>query len=161
MSLPSTSFLSDSEVIAELQNDNDSSSDEDMQSDCDEVLPTLENITDSDSDNSLDLGPTANSGGGDDGLDNSWSVYQGPDFPNFPYTLLGGYKEPNVNKPVSISDFFHLMFTIKLLNDIIAETNRYAQVKINKLRPLKARSIWNTWKNVSLEEIKAFFKESP
>uniref|UniRef100_A0A1B6JXY1 Uncharacterized protein n=1 Tax=Homalodisca liturata TaxID=320908 RepID=A0A1B6JXY1_9HEMI len=96
MSLTSTSFLSDSEVIAELQNDNDSSSDEDMQSDCDEVLPTLENITDSDSDNSLDLGPTGNNDGGDDGLGNSWSVYQGPDFPHLPYTLLGGYKEPKV-----------------------------------------------------------------
>lgn len=158
MSLPSasTSVLSDSEVLVQLEND-DFSSDESLQSDS-EVLPTRENASDSDNDDdsSASVDNDGGAGGGGDGLHNNWTVYNGPDFISFPYTLLGGYKEPHVNKPVSILDFFHLFFSEEILNEIVAETNRYAEEKINKQRPLRARSIWSSWKNVTFEEIKAF-----
>jgi hypothetical protein len=49
--------------------------------------------------------------------------------------------------------YFSLFFNDELLNNI--ETNRYARHKISKLQ-LGPRSIWNSWSDVSVPEMKAF-----
>lgn len=52
-------------------------------------------------------------------------------------------------------EFFQLFFTDELFQNIVDETNRYAAEKL-KYRPLQQHSIWNSWANVSIEEMKAF-----
>jgi ribosomal protein S15P/S13E len=43
-----------------------------------------------------------------------------------------------------------------LFDEIAAETNRYVSEKINKAMPLKKRSIWVGWEDVTTEELMAF-----
>lgn len=100
MSSGNSSRLSDSEVIAQLECDlsNSDNSESDLEDDI--VLPTLENVSDN-SESDIEVGlPSPNVGVRDNSSDD-WRVYDGNDFPHFPYTLLGGYKEPIGNKPVS------------------------------------------------------------
>ena len=62
----------------------------------------------------------------------------------------------NLTNMSTALDFFKLLFTEELLQELVTNTNAYEQQKINALRPLKKNSIWNKWRDVSLEEIKAF-----
>jgi hypothetical protein len=39
----------------------------------------------------------------------------------------------------------------------VTATNMYAAKKIQKITPLTEYSMWHSWKDVSLEEIKTFF----
>jgi hypothetical protein len=52
-------------------------------------------------------------------------------------------------------DYFSLFFSDELLNNIVVETNRYAKQKISELQ-LSPRSIWSSWSDVSVPEMKAF-----
>jgi hypothetical protein len=50
---------------------------------------------------------------------------------------------------------FNLFFNDELLNNIVAETNRYARHKISELHRSQ-RSIWSRWSDVSVPEIREF-----
>ncbi|XP_058873937.1 piggyBac transposable element-derived protein 4-like isoform X2 [Acipenser ruthenus] len=52
-------------------------------------------------------------------------------------------------------EFFQLFFTDALCTEIVNETNRHASVKLTG--PRCHNSIWNSWKPVTLPEMKAFF----
>ncbi|KAK1343329.1 hypothetical protein QTO34_016108 [Cnephaeus nilssonii] len=52
-------------------------------------------------------------------------------------------------------DFFQLFFTETLIKNIMDETNEYARHKISQ-KELSQRSTWNNWKDVTIEEMKAF-----
>ncbi|XP_015187591.1 PREDICTED: piggyBac transposable element-derived protein 4-like [Polistes dominula] len=58
----------------------------------------------------------------------------------------------NVVEPL---DFFKLFFTDKLVDQIVADTNRYASRKLEEM-VLSSRSIWRTWYNVTKAEFWAF-----
>ncbi|KAK1339889.1 hypothetical protein QTO34_018449 [Cnephaeus nilssonii] len=52
-------------------------------------------------------------------------------------------------------DFFQLFFTETLIKNITDETNEYARHKISQ-KELSQQSTWNNWKDVRIEEMKAF-----
>jgi hypothetical protein len=52
-------------------------------------------------------------------------------------------------------DYFSVFFNDELLNNIVREIKRYARHKISELQ-LSPRSIWSTWSDVSVPEMKAF-----
>jgi hypothetical protein len=51
-------------------------------------------------------------------------------------------------------DYFSLFVSDELLNNVV-ETNRYARQKVSELQ-LSPRSIWSSWSDVSVPEMKAF-----
>ena len=52
--------------------------------------------------------------------------------------------------------FFNLLLTDNLVDDLVAKTNQYAQRSINSVRPLRRRSVWNSWTDVDADEMKKF-----
>lgn len=52
-------------------------------------------------------------------------------------------------------DFFQLFCTETLIKNITDKTNEYARHKISQ-KELSQRSTWNNWKDVTIEEMKAF-----
>jgi hypothetical protein len=52
-------------------------------------------------------------------------------------------------------DYFSLFFNDELLYNIVIETDRYGRHKISELQ-LGPRSIWNSWSDVSVPEMKAY-----
>lgn len=48
-----------------------------------------------------------------------------------------------------------MSFTDELLADIVDATNEYPNEKINRKRPLQQFSIWHTWRDVTVTEMKA------
>ena len=53
--------------------------------------------------------------------------------------------------------FFNLFVNDELLQQIVDQSNYYAAGVINTSRPLRRSSVLNTWKDVTLEEMKQFF----
>ncbi|CAK9810345.1 PiggyBac transposable element-derived protein 4 [Anthophora quadrimaculata] len=64
----------------------------------------------------------------------------------------GAQISSNVKEPI---DFFKLFFTDELINEIVRETNNYAEKKLEG-RTLSSNSIWRSWHNVTKEEFWAF-----
>ena len=52
--------------------------------------------------------------------------------------------------------FFNLIFTENFVENLVKNTNEYADKVINASRPLRRRSAWNNWKNVDVDEMKKF-----
>ena len=53
--------------------------------------------------------------------------------------------------------FFKLIaFDQKVRDDLVKKINKYATKLINHNRPIRCRSLWNSWKDVSSDEIKRF-----
>lgn len=77
-------------------------------------------------------------------------------FIKFVWLNNSGYKPTIGQHPASPLEYFQLFFTDALLLEIVKETNRYANEKILKNTPLRKRSMWWSWKEVDLVEIKAF-----
>ena len=74
--------------------------------------------------------------------------------------LLFTVSNPGIRLPTSGQynnelSFFQLFFTDDIIGEIVQETNRYAREKIEKAQPLGKRSIWRTWKDANLQEMKA------
>lgn len=95
---------------------------------------------------------------GNDRPISGWHVYNAadPDFIKIPFNLNSGYKPPANEKPESELQFLQLFLTDELSEQIVKETNRYAKEKIQQNTPLQKRSIWSTWRDVTLAELKAF-----
>lgn len=100
-------------------------------------------------------------GAGDAGPDiDSWRQWHANDvsFEEHAFTVQNpGYQSQFARpRPSTELHYFQLFFTDSLLEVITAETNRYAAEKIGKEMPLRKHSLWNSWHNVSLDEMKAF-----
>ena len=54
------------------------------------------------------------------------------------------------------SFFSNLFVTDKLLNELVTRWNTYAKKVINSSRPLRRKNVLNTWKDVTVREIKQF-----
>ena len=52
--------------------------------------------------------------------------------------------------------FFNLIFTENFVENLVKNTNEYADKVINASRQLRRRSAWNNWKNVDVDEMKKF-----
>lgn len=87
-----------------------------------------------------------------------WREWQDDDvsFREFQYKASSGFKQPPNFDRNSEIEYFKLFFTDELLEEIVNESNRYAQDKINKMRPLSKKSMWWTWKDITVVEFKAF-----
>ena len=86
-----------------------------------------------------------------------WSKYsRQPDFVKHNFTAANGFKPP-YPPPKEVKDFFMLFFTPELMHEFTKNTNEYAKEQIRKNTPLKERSIWRHWVDVTNEEIMAFF----
>jgi hypothetical protein len=51
--------------------------------------------------------------------------------------------------------YFSFFFSDELLNNIVMKANRYGRQKISEFQPSR-RSIWSSWSDVSVPEMKAF-----
>jgi hypothetical protein len=90
----------------------------------------------------------------------SWKVYRDGDCDliKFPFSVTQqGFTLPQSARPKTDLEYFQLLFTDDLIGEIVTATNMYAAEKIQKLSPLTKYSMWHSWKDVSSEEMKAFF----
>lgn len=78
------------------------------------------------------------------------------DFPPVRFSVNNPGVQVSVSNCGSELDFFQLFFTDELVQQIVKETNRYAREKISSICPLPDRSIWKSWKDVTVPEFKAF-----
>ena len=90
---------------------------------------------------------------------NDWSPYTPTDsnLLKLPFTA----NNPRIRLPTSGQyenelSYFQLYFTDDIITKFVHETNKYAKEKIEKAQPLSKRSIWRTWKDTTLEEMKGF-----
>ncbi|MGH0118120.1 UNVERIFIED_CONTAM: hypothetical protein FKN15_044422 [Acipenser sinensis] len=75
-------------------------------------------------------------------------------YTKIPFTVRNkGFQGSNTLR--TALEFFQLFFTDILFTEIVNETNRHASVKLTG--PRRHNSIWNSWKPVTLPEMKAFF----
>lgn len=90
---------------------------------------------------------------------NSWREWGENDtkFNKFVWSAISGYKPPQGEVPQTPLQFFQLFFDDNLLNEIVKESNRYAGEKIQMSTPLRKKSMWWSWKEITLPELKAFF----
>lgn len=93
-----------------------------------------------------------------DGNENSWQEWSEGNIvlKKFKWLNNSGYKPPTGQNATTPIDYFQLFFTDELLLEIMKETNRYAKEKIQKNTPLRKKSMWWRWKDISLPELKAF-----
>jgi Transposase IS4 len=150
--------LRDEEIMDYLDESEDEFDESEVESEASGDGEASECGGDSESDQSEDISDVENEGGGDATSD-GWRKWKTGDqqFNKIPYSCVNpGYQVPQ-QRPVTELDFFQLFFTDELLQEIVVETNRYAAEKIHKETPLRKQSIWQTWTDVSLEEMKAFF----
>uniref|UniRef100_A0A1B6L1F0 PiggyBac transposable element-derived protein domain-containing protein n=1 Tax=Graphocephala atropunctata TaxID=36148 RepID=A0A1B6L1F0_9HEMI len=70
---------------------------------------------------------------------NKWRKWVAADvsFKEFKFSDNSGFKPPPGFDRYSVLKYFSLFFTDELLEQIVNETNRYANEKINKNRPLR------------------------
>jgi hypothetical protein len=86
----------------------------------------------------------------------SWKVYC--DLIKFPYSVTQqGFTHPQSARPKTELESFQLFFSDDLTGEIVTVTNMYAAENIQKVTPLSKYSMWHSWKDVSSEEMKAFF----
>ena len=86
--------------------------------------------------------------------DDNWSE-EPPTIKNFPFNETLGMK---VDVPADTDPmfFFNLIFTEEFIENLVKNTNEYADRVINASRPLRRKSSWNNWKNVDVNEMKKF-----
>lgn len=83
-----------------------------------------------------------------------WTKWQPTHVVNhFPFTVPNpGVQLTDTAIPDSPGESFALFFTPDLVREIVNETNRYAQEKLTRNSDLRRRSIWHTWKDVTVTE---------
>jgi hypothetical protein len=90
----------------------------------------------------------------------SWKVYRDGDCDliKFPYSVTQqGFTLPQSARPKTELVYFQLFFSDDLIGEIVTVTNMYAAEKMQKVTPLTKYSMRHSWKDVSSEEMKAFF----
>lgn len=95
-----------------------------------------------------------NAGSSDESGEDPWKN-EPPSIKDFPFNEQTGISidVPEGAKPMF---FFNLLLTDNLVDDLVAKTNQYAQKSINSVRPLRRRSVWNSWTDVDADEMKKF-----
>lgn len=94
----------------------------------------------------------------DEEEESSWRkmTTEGNNFSFLEFTVQNpGIQLAAADIPDSELGFFQLFFTDKLLQQIVEHTNAYAQSRL-AYRPLQRQSIWKTWSDVTLVEMKAY-----
>jgi len=138
-------ILEDSEVEGEFSDE----------SEHEETLPVCSDISSSESESS-----------GEESDDNtqhvtrSWKVYRDGDcdLMKFPYSVTQqGFILRHSARPKTELEYFQLFFSDDLIGKIVTTTDMYAVEKIQMVTPLTKYSMWHSWKDVSSEEMKAFF----
>lgn len=77
-------------------------------------------------------------------------------FARHPFTVAdAGFQLSATDVPDDELGFFQLFFTDALFHEMVHQTNVYAQSKLGPLH-LRPHSVWNTWKDVTSEEMKAY-----
>ena len=90
---------------------------------------------------------------------NDWSPYTPTDsnLLKLPFTVNNpGIRLPTSGQYENELSYFQLYFTDDIITEFVHETNKYAKEKIEKAQPLSKHSIWRTWKDTTLEEMKSF-----
>ena len=88
-----------------------------------------------------------------------WSPYALTDsnLLKLPFTVNNpGIRLPTNGQYENELSYFQLYFTDDIITEFVHETNRYVKEKIEKAQLLGKHSIWRTWKDTTLEEMKAF-----
>lgn len=67
-----------------------------------------------------------------------------------------GFNAPENRNLVTPLDFFDLLSDDEILESIVLHTNQYAQQRKQQNTPLTKNSIWAFWKDLTVEEFKAF-----
>ena len=84
-----------------------------------------------------------------------WDVEQLPSVPLFEFNKEVGLR---IQMPAEASpiDYLKLLITDELITDICISTNFNAGCKIDSAGPLRRRSIWKKWRQVSKDEMRKF-----
>ena len=63
-----------------------------------------------------------------------------------------------INVPADATPMFFikLLLTDQFLDELVMKTNEYATKLIDSSRPLRRRSVWHSWKDVTTDEMKKF-----
>lgn len=146
---------SDIDSLHESDIDSDLENEFDEQIQCDLDNPELvESLNESDVQNDSQQGdtdrPTEDESGWREWCEEDVSI------PKFVYSNDSGFKPPRGPQPQTELEYLQLFLTDNLIMEITNETNRYAIEKIQKITPLRKRSIWWSWQPVTLLEMKAF-----
>lgn len=84
-----------------------------------------------------------------------WNACVANDSPNSTF-VYNDFRPPIDRNVATELEYWQLFFTDYLIDEIVTETNRYAKEKIQKNTPLRKRSVWITWVDVTRTEMKAF-----
>jgi hypothetical protein len=137
-------IINESDSYTESIFSEDSSNNGSGNSEIEDEEPHRDDDTDDDTDDNL-----PSTGG--------WSKYNSQlDFVKFNFTSQSGFK-PHNPAPSEVRGFFMLFFTPELIKEFTKNTNEYAQEQI-KNTPLRERSVWKEWVEVTDEEIVAFLR---
>lgn len=144
-------------LLDDSNSDTDNDTDIDDSDDDEDVLYEIGDIAMSSDESDSDVS--------EDGADDSESPTDGEQWTKWqsthvvkqlPFTVQNpGVQIMGTAIPVSAGDSFDLFFTTDLVQDMVNETNRYANEKLSNL-DLKTRSIWHTWKDVTVTEFRAY-----
>ena len=88
-----------------------------------------------------------------------WSSYAptDSDLLKLPFTVnMPVIRLPTSGQYENELSYFQLYFTDDVITEFVHETNKYAKEEIEITQPLGKRSIWRTWKDTTLEEMKSF-----
>lgn len=77
-------------------------------------------------------------------------------YPEYTYNNSSGFKPPQDFDRYEAINYFSLFLTDEIIEQIVIESNRYANAKINNLKPLPKRSMWWSWQDITVVEFKAF-----
>lgn len=78
-------------------------------------------------------------------------------FKKLPFTVAQPGMQIDFDQiPANELGFFLLFFTEDLLNEIVKNTNDYATAKLTGVT-MKPHSLWSNWREVTLDEMKAYF----
>ena len=143
--------LSAEEIVARILSDEDSDEELESTADEDNDLDDIESLS------MDDLESDESSNEAENNKNSEWQSWRnGMSIPTLPFTVQNvGVQISDPNVLEREIDYFQLFFSDELLMMIVTETNRYATEKLSA-KQLGRRSIWNTWNNVSLAEMKAY-----
>ena len=147
--------LSDDDIARRILEDSEVEGEFSDESGHEETLPVCSDISSSESESSDE-----ESDDNTQHVTRSWKVYRDGDCDliKFPYSVTQqGFTLPHSVRPKTELEYFQLFFSDDLIGEIVTATNIYVAEKVQKVTPLIKYSVWHSWKDVSLEEMKAFF----
>lgn len=149
-----------SEVLGLLEDSSDNDSSENECSDGDFLDEDLHSPSDDELsvDDIDDIGDAAEESQETESTPPRWEKWtpSEPAFQQMPFTVPNSGIQNADSLPDNELGYFQMFFSDDILDSIVKETNRYAQEKLQGLS-LPPFSIWRTWHDVELIEMKAYF----